>query len=279
MNNEIRIPGAKAMRWLRRAPRDRDLLLETGFEDDRHEFLWRITALADDSLDLQCEDSGRRRRIPLAQVAQGAIIVSAGHPLIASVETVVDPAERLLEQAVADLRPHLQGELHSIMDAPLLLEAVHQAAEGRLPADDVRKRQAAALKANEQWRLGARIAQDWRSMASLAKIPAADIDIDLVLFLREAGEVRSAARVVEQALANRPPPGAEAVLRRQFAALLADLFERGRRRDPELLERAERETRHAYAITVNMVPQGRAAPTDPEIGALFNRLRSLAEPL
>ena len=52
MNNEIRIPGAKAMRWLRRAPRDRDLLLETGFEDDRHEFLWRITALADDSLDL-----------------------------------------------------------------------------------------------------------------------------------------------------------------------------------------------------------------------------------
>lgn len=279
MNNEIRIPGAKAMRWLRRAPRDRDLLLETGFEDDRHEFLWRITALADDSLDLQCEDSGRRRRIPLAQVAQGAIIVSAGHPLIASVETVVDPAERLLEQAVADLRPHLQGELHSIMDAPLLLEAVHQAAEGRLPADDVRKRQAAALKANEQWRLGARIAQDWRSMASLAKIPAADIDIDLVLFLREAGEVRSAARVVEQALANRPPPGAEAVLRRQFAALLADLFERGRRRDPELLERAERETRHAYAITVNMVPKGRAAPTDPEIGALFNRLRSLAEPL
>lgn len=275
--NEIRIPGVKAMRWLRRAPRDRDLLLDTAFEDDRHEFLWRITALTDDSLDLRCEESGRRRRIPLAQVANGAVVVAPGHPLIASVAAMIDPAERALEQAVEALAPHLQGALHNVMDAPLILEAVHQADEGRLPDREARDEQVAALKANRQWRLGARIARNWRAVAAEVKAPpAADIDIHLAHFLRECGEVRAAAGIVEDALRRRPPPGAEAVLRRQFAALLADLFERGRRRDPALLERADREARHAYALSMNLGPAGVTERPDPEVGALFNRLKALA---
>lgn len=274
---EIRISGVKAVRWLRRAPQDLDLLLNTGLEDDRHEYLWRIMSATGDSLVLQCEETGVRRSLSYAQVAHATIIVPDGHPLIASVEAMIDPAERALEETARALAPHLQGGLHNLMDAPIILKAVQQGAAGDLPDRDGRKSQASALKANGQWRLGARIAESWRTAASAAKVPAADIDIDLALFLREAGEVRSAARVVEQALADRPPPGAEAVLRRQFAALLADLFERGRRRDPELLNRAEREARHAYAITMNMAPPGRAAQADPEAGALFNRLKSLAE--
>jgi len=266
----VELKGARVVRALRRSCDPGSLLVDVGLDDGREEFLWRIVAVQEDVLLLRDDDSARTRRMTFALAADATFVAPEEHALIIAVTEAVDPREHALEQALQSLRPYLRGDLLNEMDAPLILEAVRHAAAGRLPDRAARVRQASAIKVNRQWRLGAGVARDWLKLAQEGQ-PAFDIDMDLGVFLRHAGEPKAALAAIQEALKRQPPPSLreESILRTQCAALFADLFERGKQRDPDLLSRAWREAYRARDLATSAAG-GR--DVHDEFSTLFARL-------
>lgn len=248
----VELKGARVVRALRRSCDPGSLLIDIGLDDGREEFLWRIVAVQENVLLLRDEDNTRTRRMTFALAGDATFVVPEGHALIVAVTETIDPREHALEQALQSLRPYLRGDLLNEMDAPLILEAVRQTAAGHLPDHTTRARQASAIKANHQWRLGAGVARAWLKLVPEGQ-PAFDIYIDLGVYLRYAGEPKEALAAVEEALRRQPPPSLrkESILRTQCAALFADLFERGKQRDPDLLSRAWREAYRARDLATS----------------------------
>jgi hypothetical protein len=270
--NEYKITGAEIVRWLKQDDAQPDLLVGSLFDDDHSETAWLITAATADGLTLLDPESGLRQSLVLRRLAAGTVIATGpASPLAIALQRLQTPLEAL----TAQLRPYLRGDLSRPLDAPLLFAAIQDWEAGRLPEREDRARQAETLKANRQWRLGARIAGDWWKAVENLPTPPADVVLHLGRFLREAHERRAALGLVEGFMARRPTLTLteRVFLETHLAALYADMFEHHSKRDGRYLDKADNMARHAYGLSKNAEVQRDASQ---EIGPLLNRIDGLA---
>ena len=269
---EFEIPGQEVARWLQQETSDLTLLTGALFDDGVSETAWEIASASTEGLILVHPESGARRPISTRNLAGGAVITSSS---AAPLAVAVLQARTPLELQMAELRPYLTGDLSTPLDAPRILAVVRDWQEGRLPDDDTRMLQAQLLKANRQWRLGARIAGGWWKAVQTFPSPPADIVIHFARFLRETREHRAALNLIEDFMGRSPTINLNQriSLENQKAALCADIFEhRSKRRDDRYLEQANRVARHAFGLAQNPDADPRLVES---VRSILKRLDSL----
>lgn len=269
---EFEIAGPEVVRWLKQDKSDPTLMIGALFDDGASETAWKIASASVETLVLIQPESGARKPISARVLTGGAVITTGPDTPLA---VAVIQARSPLEMQMAELRPYLNGELSTPLDAPRILAVVRDWRQGHLPDVDARMAQAQLLKANRQWRLGARIAADWWKSVQSLPAPPADIVIHLARFLRESREHRVALTLIEDFMGRGPAISLNQRIRLeiQTAALNADIFEhRSKRRDDRYLEKANQNARHAFGLCQN-------EEADPKLSesvrSLFHRLDRL----
>jgi hypothetical protein len=205
-------------------------------------------------------------RIPFARLADCLLVAPVGHPAIAAVQACVSPEEQVHQRMIDALGPEYPRSFASVAD----LEAVHAAEmarrEGKLPERALRGPWVRALKRNELHRQGARLAQSWRELANAVGAPWSDIALHLAWFQRQSGHPLRAIETARDFWLSKAPASQTeiAMLATVEAAAWIDRFTRKGGAPADLVE-ARRAAAKAYAI----------APADPEIQAVYHRLRAV----
>ena len=263
---DAEIDGRLLQRWLKTDAAAPDLLSGCALDDGDREEPLPILEVDLRRQALICAAEQGRTRIAFARLADCLLVAPAGHPVIAAIRACVSPQERVHDRMRDELGPEYPRAFASVAD----LEAVHAAEMARraglLPERALRGPWVRALKRNELHRQGAQLAQTWRELANAAGAPWSDIALHLAWFQRHAGHPNRAIETARDFWRSKAPASQTetAMLATVEAAAWIDRFSRKGGAPPDLVE-ARRAAAKAYAI----------APTDPEIQAVYQRLRTI----
>ncbi|WP_165185597.1 hypothetical protein [Caulobacter soli] len=264
--NDADIDGRLLQRWLKTDAVQPSLLSGCGLDDGDCEAPLPILEVDLDRQVLVCAAPPGRARIPFARLADCLLVAPVGHPAIAAVQACVSPEERAHNRMLDALGPEYPRAFASVADLEAVYAAEMARREGKLPDRALRGPWVRALKRNDLHRQGAQLAQSWRDLANAVGAPWSDIALHLAWFQRHAGHPNRAIETARDFWRSKAPASQTeiAMLATVEAAALIDRFTRKGGAPPDLVE-ARRAAAKAYAI----------APADPEIQAVYQRLKAI----